>query len=265
MWRELWLKHRTGFCFAFGMVCFLTAGLLVRALPSYKDKLLQAESTAFPRPASSRSQSQPQSQPQPLKAAAQEKQEEEVVKTTVRRSAGTTSGVSVLSVQGDLAENNANGEWFLYITGSVRKPGVYRLPVGARLFQLVEAAGGLNNFADPVAINMASLLEDGLHIHIPRRGERPNQESTFIVEPVVVPTAPVRPRSSIPRSGLVDINRATEKELTALKGVGPALAKNVVEYRQKNGRFRNIEDLLQVKGIGDKKLEGFRKNVTVAP
>ena len=261
------MKHRTGFCFAFGMVCFLTAGLLVRALPSYKDKFLQAEPAASSRPASSKSPAvKLAAQKPPLGDAAQESHEEESpAKTNVRRSAGTTSGVSVLSVQGEPAGESANGEWFLYITGSVRRPGVFRLPVGARLFQLVEAAGGLNNFADPVAINMASLLEDGLHIHIPRRGERPNQESTFIVEPVVVPTAPVRPRSSIPRSGLVDINRATEQQLTALKGIGPALARNVVEYRRKNGRFRNIEDLLQVKGIGEKKLEGFRDSVTVAP
>jgi competence protein ComEA len=156
----------------------------------------------------------------------------------------------------------------VYVTGSVRNPGVYKLPMGSRLFHLVEAAGGLNNLADPAAVNMAALLEDGLHIHVPRKNER-LPEGSAADPPVSARSARPQnhpmPRGKTTTGGMIDINRASQEELTSLKGIGPALAKSILEHRQKNGRFRSVEDLLQVRGIGVKKLEGFRDNVTVGP
>jgi competence protein ComEA len=64
---------------------------------------------------------------------------------------------------------------------------------------------------------------------------------------------------------LIDINKASAEELTALKGIGPVLAGNIVEHRLKNGRFQSVDGLLRVKGIGRKKLEDFRDSVTVGP
>jgi competence protein ComEA len=172
-------------------------------------------------------------------------------------------------------------KWFLYITGSVRKPGVYQLSPGARLFHLVEAAGGLNNFADPVAFNLAAPLEDGMHVHIPKKGERKGERAILLDIPLYPGTVPSGPRSEFRESSgslrekrnaeernasaPIDVNRATEEELIALKGIGPVLAKNIVEYRRKNGRFKSVEDLLRVKGIGPKKLEGFRGSVVARP
>ncbi|MDR2137547.1 MAG: ComEA family DNA-binding protein [Synergistaceae bacterium] len=167
--------------------------------------------------------------------------------------------------------------WVLYITGKVRRPGVYKLPAGSRLFQLVEAAGGLEGSADPVAVNMASSLEDGLHVHIPARqaptpGERTasvpaNSGFQNTAQPSArqARSASQNKQNKTKTSGPVNVNRASEEELISLKGIGPALARNIVVHRQKNGPFRTVDDLLQVKGIGEKKLEGLRGDVTVGP
>jgi competence protein ComEA len=168
-------------------------------------------------------------------------------------------------------------EWFLYVTGSVRNPGVYKLSEGSRLFQLIEAAGGLTSLADTVAVNMAAVLEDGLHVHIPRKGENVFENPPVSAGSAAILSTPGHPTSrgsaasagartvETKARGLININRASQEELTALKGIGPALAKSIVEYRQKNGLFRNVEDLLQIRGIGPKKLDGFRDDVTVKP
>lgn len=238
------------------MLCFLAAGLIVQTLPGVREKLEKAGTLPPPGAA----------QPSPESRALTAASEPVAVPPPEREGLEATGSVS-----SQTDEPSRDTEWFLYITGSVRNPGVYRLPPGARLFQLAEAAGGLDNFADSVAINMAALLEDGMHVHVPKKGERPeNSDPTIIVEPTVVPSA--APRLSVGyggtasrRSSLVDLNRATVEELTTLKGIGPVLAGNIVEYRTRNGRFRTVEDLLQVKGIGAKKLEGFRQYVIVGP
>ena len=96
-----------------------------------------------------------------------------------------------------------------------------------------------------------------MHVHVPRKGERPTQESLAILAPTVV-----RPRTpGFP----IDVNRASEADLTALRGIGPALARRIVAYREANGPFRSVEELAQVKGIGAAKLEGFRDQATVGP
>lgn len=226
MWRTLWERHRGAFCFAVGMLCFLVAGLMVRTLPSIRERLItlspSLSDVSNRAPSSSRDRNEPR----------------------------------VPSPERTPPAPESDG-WYLYITGSVRRPGVYRLPPGARTVHLVDAAGGLDGFADPVAVNLAQPLTDGMHIHVPRKGERPTQESLAILAPTVV-----RPRTpGFP----IDVNRASEADLTALRGIGPALARRIVAYREANGPFRSVEELAQVKGIGAAKLEGFRDQATVGP
>ena len=226
MWRTLWERHRGAFCFAVGMLCFLVAGLMVRTLPSIRERLItlspSLSDVSNRAPSSSRDRNEPR----------------------------------VPSPERTPPAPESDG-WYLYITGSVRRPGVYRLPPGARTVHLVDAAGGLDGFADPVAVNLAQPLTDGMHIHVPRKGERPTQESLAILAPTVV-----RPRTpGFP----IDVNRASEADLTALRGIGPTLARRIVAYREANGPFRSVEELAQVKGIGAAKLEGFRDQATVGP
>lgn len=226
MWRTLWERHRGAFCFAVGMLCFLVAGLMVRTLPSIRERLITLSPSSSD--VSNRAPSSPRDRNEPR------------VPSPERTPPDTESG-----------------GWYLYITGSVRRPGVYRLPPGARTVHLVDAAGGLDGFADPVAVNLAQPLTDGMHVHVPRKGERPTQESLAILAPTVV-----RPRTpGFP----IDVNRASEADLTALRGIGPTLARRIVAYREANGPFRSVEELVQVKGIGAAKLEGFRDQATVGP
>ena len=226
MWRTLWERHRGAFCFAVGMFCFLIAGLMVRTLPSIRERLITLSPSSSD--VSNRAPSSPRDR----------------------------NGPRVPSPERTPPDTESGG-WYLYITGSVRRPGVYRLPPGVRTVHLVDAAGGLDGFADPVAVNLAQPLTDGMHVHVPRKGERPTQESLAILAPTVV-----RPRTpGFP----IDVNRASEADLTALRGIGPTLAKRIVAYREANGPFRSVEDLAQVKGIGAAKLEGFRDQATVGP
>ena len=103
-----------------------------------------------------------------------------------------------------------------------------------------------------------------MHVHVPRKGERQPQETLV----VAAPTVRIGPPARVPNSksdGLIDVNRASETELTALRGIGPALARRIVEYREKNGPFRSVEELVLVRGIGAAKLEGFRDRATIGP
>lgn len=159
--------------------------------------------------------------------------------------------------------------WVLYVTGGVAAPGVYHLPPGSRVYQLVDASGGLLPKADPVRINLAAPLADGMHVHIPLAGE--SQEQVFS-QPLPAPSsgASLLRQSSSPRilsagetSSLVNVNTASSAELQRLPGVGPAIAQAIVDYRNQRGNFTSLQDLLKVKGIGPKKLEALRDAVTL--
>lgn len=154
-------------------------------------------------------------------------------------------------------------EWVLYITGGVASPGVYSLPPGSRVHSLVDAAGGLLPNADPVKVNLAAPLADGVHVHVPLAGEDGGkndipvpaapQDSGFLRQPAIT--------SSGGTGGAVMVNTASLEELQRLPGVGPAIARAILEYRTQKGRFSTLQDLLKVKGIGPKKLESLRDHV----
>ncbi|HPC75351.1 MAG TPA: helix-hairpin-helix domain-containing protein [Synergistales bacterium] len=144
--------------------------------------------------------------------------------------------------------------WVIYITGAVMRPGVYRLPGGTRVYQAVEQAGGLSSEADPEAFNMALPLFDGIHVHVPRKVDAPGP-----------PPAYQGGGSQGQPVGLIDINKAGAAALESLPGIGPKLAGEIIRHREERGRFSSVEDLLSVKGIGEKKLSAIRDLVTVSP
>lgn len=151
-------------------------------------------------------------------------------------------------------------DWVIYITGSVKMPGVYEVSPGSRVYQAVDKAGGMTPDADPVAINLALPLADGVHVHVPARGEDPVNTS-----PRNVPAENGQGRTSASMdtgSRQIDINSADTALLQTLKGVGPKTAASIVSYRKENGSFRSVEELLKVKGIGPKKLDALRDCVT---
>ena len=132
----------------------------------------------------------------------------------------------------------------VYVTGAVRKPGVYQLPDGKRIIDAIEKAGGVTPKADAVTVNLAALLIDGEQILVPE---------------AFSPGAGAAPTGAGPAaSGLVHLNSADVTALDALPGVGPATAQRIVDWRDQNGGFRSVDDLEQVPGIGPAKLDALR-------
>jgi len=136
------------------------------------------------------------------------------------------------------------------VAGAVVRPGVYTLPRNVRVQQAVEAAGGMLPEADTRQVNLAALVEDGQKVDIPFAAATPPP-------PVTAPSAGQAP------STVVDLNTATAEQLDQLPNIGPTLAERIIEYRQRSGPFRSVDDLNAVPGLGPKRLEQIRPYVTV--
>ena len=144
-------------------------------------------------------------------------------------------------------------ELTVHIAGAVKTPGVYQLQVGARINDGVVAAGGATAQADLDSVNLAMLLSEGEQIYIPKRNDKPHT----IVQPRFTSSNNLNSSNSATNNELqisININTATAIELEQLAGVGPSTAKAIIEFRQKNGGFKTVEDLLNVRGIGPAKL-----------
>lgn len=144
-------------------------------------------------------------------------------------------------------------ELTVHIAGAVKTPGVYQLQVGARINDGVVAAGGATAQADLDSVNLAMLLSEGEQIYIPKRNDKPH----IIVQPRFTSSNNLNSSNSATNNELqisININTATAIELEQLAGVGPSTAKAIIEFRQKNGGFKTVEDLLNVRGIGPAKL-----------
>ncbi len=155
------------------------------------------------------------------------------------------------------ASAGAGAELYVHVAGAVVEPGLYVLPAHARVVDAVAAAGGLTDDADGDAINLARPLSDGEQLHVPRQGESPPSASGG------APPEGAAPGGAAPGNGRVDLNTADEALLDTLPRIGPALAQRIIAWRDENGRFTSVEDLLAVPGIGDKMLESLRDLVTV--
>ena len=157
----------------------------------------------------------------------------------------------------------------VYVCGAVRRAGVYHLPAGSRVVDAVDRAGGLGNDADPEAINLATPLVDGMKIDVLKKGALP-QFSSSPLGVAEVPRSAGRHRASgrssshkLSAGQTLDINTAGESELVQLPGVGPSLARRIVEYRQSNGPFQTLDDLENVSGIGPSKLAKMEPFLTL--
>jgi len=138
------------------------------------------------------------------------------------------------------------------VSGAVPRPGVYDLAEGSRVNDAVEAAGGFLAEADKSTLNLAAPVTDGQKLEIPfLAGMEP---PAAIVENPIIPTL---------TADLIDINTATLQELDSLPGIGPTLAQAIIDYRDENGPFYDIEDLIFVDGIGESTLDGIRDLITV--
>jgi competence protein ComEA len=137
----------------------------------------------------------------------------------------------------------------VHVVGAVSQAGVEHLAQGSRVVDALDAAGGTAPDADLTNLNLAKVLDDGEQIYVARIGETP--------PPVQSPTSPT---GSPPAK--VNLNTATAADLDELPGVGPATAEAIIAAREEH-RFRSVDDLLDVRGIGDAKLAELRDKVTV--
>jgi len=146
----------------------------------------------------------------------------------------------------------------VHVIGAVQRPGVYLLPPASRLFQAVEAAGGLASDADPEGVNLADSLVDGNQVFIPRVGTPPPPSPTPIAG-----SSGLGAESAKSGLGLVNINTASSAELDTLPGIGPAYAGRIIAYREAHGPFASPAQIMQVKGIGEATYEKIKDRITV--
>lgn len=162
----------------------------------------------------------------------------------MRGQAQPTQTVQINASEGD--DVSVGGELYVHVLGQVTNPGLYVLEPDARVVDALAAAGGTLDDADLQAVNLARLLSDGEQLIVPGVGAAAEGGSS----------APVG-------DGLIDLNNADQAELEALPRIGPALAQRIIDWREKNGRFGAVDDLLAVSGIGEKLLAGIRDLVRV--
>ncbi len=136
------------------------------------------------------------------------------------------------------------------VRGAVANPGVYVLPTGSRVEDALAAAGNLLANADDSKLNRARVLKDGEQVSVPVKGAAP------------LPT-PNSATNSQTTTGKININTAAQAELETLPGIGPTIARNILDYRAQNGAFKTSEELKKVRGIGDAIFERIKDRITV--
>lgn len=147
----------------------------------------------------------------------------------------------------------------VHVVGAVSAPGVYVLDPDARIMDAVQAAGGMTEQADQEAINLADRLGDGQQIRVPLLGATPPPVPTPLLAGAGSATG-TAPAGAV---ALINLNTASATDLEQLPGIGPALAQRIVAYRQENGQFATVDDVIKVSGIGEAILARIRDLVTV--
>ncbi|GGE74697.1 helix-hairpin-helix domain-containing protein [Priestia taiwanensis] len=142
-------------------------------------------------------------------------------------------------------ENDAQKVFLVDVKGAVVKSGVYELRQGTRIKDAIAAAGGFADHADSNGVNLAATLQDEMVVYVPVIGE---EQSTV-------------QNGGETKDSKISINKATSEELQQIPGIGPTRAETIINYREENGPFKKIEDLLEISGIGEKTLEKMKDKI----
>ena len=160
----------------------------------------------------------------------------------------------------------SDSEIIVYVTGEVNNEGVYGLEPNSRISDAIQKAGGLKADADISEINLAYILEDGMKIKIPSKNETKQENvSEDKTTEVISSSSGVTSNNatSNKKQGKININTATQEELESLPGIGEATALKIIDYRNKSGKFSKIEDIKEVRGIGENKFEKIKDLICV--
>ena len=138
------------------------------------------------------------------------------------------------------------------VKGAVKSPGIYDLPVGSRVNDAVQKAGGLTEQADSKSLNLAQKVSDEALVYVPTKGEESASQQAGSGAP-----------SSTSKEKKVNINKASLEELKQVKGLGGKRAQDIIDHRESNGKFKSVDELKKVSGIGAKTIEKLKDYVTV--
>lgn len=136
-----------------------------------------------------------------------------------------------------------NKSIFVYVCGAVVNEGVYELPIGARVYEAIQNAGGFSEDAATAFVNQAEVLDDEDKLYIPTVGEMAEIQAQ--------------------EDGKVDLNTASKEELMTLPGIGEAKANAVIQYRDQHGKFQTIEDVMNISGIKENLFQKIKEYIKV--
>jgi competence protein ComEA len=171
-----------------------------------------------------------------------------VLVVALRHGGGASTALQVAPIVPTAAEQAtasapARGMLVVDVAGAVRRPGLYRLPQGARIADAVARAGGLSRKADRNLVNLAAPLADGEQVLVAQRGGGGVAGGSA---------------GAGPSSAPVDLNSATAEQIDALPGIGPVTAQKIIDYRQQHGPFTSLDDLDAISGIGPARIENLK-------
>ncbi len=162
----------------------------------------------------------------------------------------------------DLGKEQEETKIIVHVTGAVKNNGIVEVKEDARINDVIEAAGGVTENADLSGVNLAYAVKDGQKIYIPNKEDKENIEDLNIIseDPGINVIEEVDETENL---GIVNINTANKEQLQNLPGIGESTANKIITYREENGKFKTIEDIKNVSGIGDAKFETIKKYIKV--
>lgn len=160
--------------------------------------------------------------------------------------------IKLKQVNTENKDDKQDKEIQVHITGEVNKPGLYKLKIGSRIWDVVQAAGGFTETADQNTVNLAKNVEDGEQIIINsnQSGSVQNQSQD-------------KGQAAQQVNGKININTADLTALQTLSGVGPSTAQKIIDYRNQNGKFKSIDDIKNISGIGEKTFNKFKDKICI--
>ena len=170
---------------------------------------------------------------------------------------------------GEESPNAGAGRIFVHVCGAVKKEGVYELSPDARVVDAIRAAGGCTKKAASFGINQAEALKDGVQVYVPTKAEIKKETNgvgslaSFGTEGVRTGLSSQGPNSGEGGDALININLATKEELMKLNGVGEAKAELIITYRQAKGGFKDIKDIMKIKGIKQKFFDKIKDKICI--
>jgi competence protein ComEA len=175
---------------------------------------------------------------------------------------GDDTGPASVAVDGAPAlsrtkSTRSGAKLWVHVAGAVRRPGLYRVRVDARVGAAVDRAGGLTRRADLTSINLAATLKDGQQVIVPVRGKG----AATAAGPGATATTPGATATAPAAGSKISLATATVEQLDTLDGIGPALAQRIVAWRDAHGGFQSVDQLGEVEGIGEKRLQSLKAAV----